>query len=132
MDSWQRLSVFGARWAVVGAAVMAAALAGCAAPPASQGGFDSDNPAAILYAIRRAGDQRDAAAVPDLVACLDNDDPAVRMMAIGALDRITGTRMDYDPYAEPEQRQVAAQRWAQAVREGRFDAAPPTGGEAPQ
>ncbi len=81
----------------------------------------SDNPASRLYAIHRAAATGDEAAVPALVESLDHDDPAVRMMAINALERLTGTRMGYDPYAGPVARRQAADAWAAAVREGRFD-----------
>ena len=96
-------------------------LAGCGGPPAaSEGGFDSADPASRLYAIRRAGGQRDVAAVPDLIESLESDDPAVRMLAIAALQRITGTRMGYDPYALPAARQDAVDAWLEAWRSGRL------------
>jgi hypothetical protein len=90
-------------------------------PPASRGGLDSDNPASKLYAIRGAGLSGDRAYVPRLVEELEHDDPAVRMMAINALEKLTGQRMGYNPYAGPVQRQAAVDRWVQAVREGKFE-----------
>ena len=98
-----------------------AAPAGCGAPRASEGGFDSPNPASRLYAIRLAGQQRDASAIPDLIESLESDDQAVRMMAIIALEQVTGTRMGYDPYARQPARQVTADNWTRAWRAGRFD-----------
>jgi HEAT repeats len=92
---------------------------GCSAPP-SAGGFDSPDPAAKLYAIRRAGKERNRAAIPDLVQQLQSDDPAVRMFAIAALEKITGQRLGYNPYAPPDERDGAVEKWVQAVREGRF------------
>jgi hypothetical protein len=86
------------------------------APPASEGGLNSDNPASRLYAIRAAGEQQDRSALPALVESLDSDDPAIRMMAISALERITGTRRGYDPYASAAQRQPAVEAWVQSVR----------------
>jgi hypothetical protein len=86
-------------------------VAGCAPPPISEGGFDSAQPAAKLYAIRRAGEARDAAAVPKLIEQLDSDDPAVRMFAIEALRRITGQRLGYDPYALPYERHRKVADW---------------------
>lgn len=94
-------------------------LAACA-PPASQGSLDSDNPAAKLYAIRRIGEAHDRSQIPGLVEQLDHDDPAVRLFAIEALERMTGTRLGYNPYASPPQRRPAVEAWVQAVREGRF------------
>lgn len=94
-------------------------LAGCG-PKASDGGFDSDNPAAKLYAIRQAGESKDLSNVPRLVELLDHDDPAVRMMTIKALDRLTGERMGYNPYHSPQARYEAIARWEASVREGRW------------
>lgn len=96
-------------------------LPACAPPPASEGDFTSDNPASRLYAIHRAGTEGDRSALPGLVESLDHDDPAVRMMAAQALERITGTRMGYDPYAGAIERRKAADAWAQAIRDQRFD-----------
>ena len=93
---------------------------GCAAPRASEGGFDSPDPASKLYAIHGAGEKQEATAVPRLVEQLDNDDPVVRMMAVQALLRITGTRLEYNPYAPIEQRREAIRRWTEAVRTGRL------------
>ena len=96
---------------------LGAALTGCT-PRASQGSFDSPDPAAKLYAIHRAGTNRDTAAVKDLVEQLGSDDLAVRMMAINALDRIVGHRLGYNPYAPLVERQAAVDRWAQFARRG--------------
>jgi len=95
---------------VVALGVALAWLSGCA-PPISEGGFDSAQPAAKLYAIRRAGAARNSDAVPKLIEQLDSDDPAVRMFAIEALARITGERRGYGPYAPPYERDMAVARW---------------------
>lgn len=100
-------------------AALSVGLAACA-PRAEKGDFDSENPAAKLYAIRQAGDDKDAADVPKLVEQLDSDDPAVRMFAIEALEQITGTRLGYNPYASIEARRPALEQWQAAVREGQF------------
>jgi len=93
-------------------------------PPASSGGFDSPDPAARLYAITRAGQQNRYADVPQLIESLESDDPAERMMAIGALDRITGSRMNYDPYAPPQERQAAVAAWRSAWQAGQLTTQP--------
>jgi hypothetical protein len=98
---------------------LAGGLPGCA-PRASDGDFDSDNPAAKLYAIRQAGEAKDRAKIPKLVEQLDSDDPAVRMLSINALERITGQRMGYNPYASSVERRSSMEAWEQAVREGKF------------
>lgn len=99
------------------------------APPASEGGLNSDNPASRLYAIRAAGERRDRAALPALVESLDSDDPAIRMMAISALERITGTRRGYDPYASAAERQPAVDAWVQSVRTSATPPARPASAE---
>ncbi len=102
-------------WLVALFITVAPLLTACA-PPASEGGLNSDNPASHLYAIRAAGERHDRAALPALVESLDSDDPAIRMMAISALERITGTRRGYDPYASAAQRQPAVEEWVKSVR----------------
>lgn len=86
-------------------------LGACAAPSSRTGGFESNNPATLLYAIQEAGEARDESKIPNLVEALQNDDPAVRMMAIGALERITGQRMGYNPYGSSIDRAPAVARW---------------------
>lgn len=98
-------------------------LSGCTAgPPVSEGTLTSPDPAARLYAIRRAGEQRDTSAVRQLIELLDSADPAERLMTIEALERITGTRLDYDPYANPQQREVAIASWVKAADSNQFAA----------
>ncbi len=90
------------------------------APPASTGGFHSPDPASKLYAIRNAGESGDPRHIPPLVEQLDNDDPAVRLFAISALERITGERLGYNPYADEAGRRAAVEAWVDAVKTRRF------------
>lgn len=99
---------------------MAMWLGGCAPPPASEGGFNSRDPAAKLYAIQRAGEQRDRSAIPHLIEQLNSDDEAVRMFAIIALEKITGTRLGYSPYDPAWKREPAVKRWVAAYKNGEF------------
>lgn len=110
------------RTALVGLVVSGLVACG-SSTPASRGGFLSPNPAARLYAITQAGQARDRSAIGHLVEQLDSDDPVIRMMAIHALEHITGTRMGYNPYASTVDRQPAIEAWVQAVRQGRFNQA---------
>jgi len=109
-------------------------LSGCGPGP-REGGFDSPNPAARLYAVdrsvvewraTRSGDARPevpAAARAGLVECLGSDDPLLRMNAILALEEMTGTNRGYR-FDDPEiERQAAIDRWATWVRDGK-DTAP--------
>jgi hypothetical protein len=91
-------------------------LAACA-PSATEGGFESANPAARLYAIERAAEQDDQSAVPHLVEQLDADDPAVRFLAITALERLTDETFGYQYYDPPWQRQAAIDRWVRYVEQ---------------
>lgn len=92
-----------------------AGASGCAGSPArdaasvaSFGRLDAVHAAGDRY----AGDPNVPAKVlKGLVEALDNDDRAVRMMAIQALQRITGTRHGFDPYAPRHVRETAVRRW---------------------
>ncbi len=101
-------------------ALVILAAAGCDTAMTRRG-FESPDPHAKLTAVVQAGQQRDAKALPHLVNQLDSDDPAVRLCSIIAMQRITGTRMGYSPYAPAHERREAVQRWVQAVQSGRFD-----------
>lgn len=112
------------RFWIVALGALLASLPACDSPPsADQGGLHSPNPASKLYAIHRAGEMKDRAAVPDIVERLHDDDPAVRLFAIKALEQITGERYGYNPYASADARQSAINRWEDAVRKGRFSTA---------
>ena len=99
--------------------LLAGALAGCGTAMKTQG-FDSPDPGAKLRAIVDAGRAGDAKALPNLVDQLDSDDPAVRMCSIIALDRITGTRLGYSPYAPAPEREASIGEWVKAIEDGRF------------
>jgi len=81
--------------------------------PATEGGFDSPNPAARLYAIEQAARAGDGSALAQLVEQLDSDDVAVRFLAISALGRLTGRTFDYRHYDAPIQREAAIRRWVE-------------------
>jgi hypothetical protein len=115
---------------VTAAMLLAGSIGGCGTDMRTRG-FDSPDPQAKLDAIVAAGQTRDKAAIPDLVHQLDSDDPAVRMYAITALQRITGTRLGYSPYAAQLQRQAAVETWVAAVKDGRFARLAQQGGSTP-
>jgi hypothetical protein len=99
-------------------AVTAVVLAGgSCAPPATEGGFDSGNPAAKVYAIEQAVRSGDDS-LPTLEAIaeqLDCDDPAVQLAAISALHRLTGHTHGFRLEDPPLQRRQATQRWVQVL-----------------
>jgi len=73
--------------------------------------FDSPEPAARNSAIVRAGANNDQRSIPDLVRMLDSDDPTTRLLAISALNRITGERLGYDPTEDEARREDSVRRW---------------------
>jgi hypothetical protein len=87
--------------------------------------LDADDATSRLFAIRRAAIQRNAQRLPGLVEQLQSDDPVVRMLAIVALERITGTRLGYDALAERAQRERALRRWVDRLQQ------PPSPSESP-
>jgi len=93
-------------------------------PPAIDGGFDSANPAAKMYAIQYAAQDGDRSAINSIIEQLSSDDPAVRLMAIGALQKLTGQTYGYCSYDPAWQRQVAIDRWVQASKAGELNLPP--------
>jgi len=98
------------------------ALCGCG-PAASEGGFDSANSAARMYAIEYAARDGDRTAIPKLVEQLNADDEAVRALAIASLQRLTSQTKGYRDYDPIELRRDAVARWVHAVHSGEFDQA---------
>jgi hypothetical protein len=94
-------------------------LIGCT-PSATEGGFDSQNPASRLYAIERAVLHDDQGAVEDLVIQLDSVDPATRLMAIQALSRLTGETHGYRFDDDRIDREAAIERWRSAIDDGQL------------
>ena len=100
--------------------VIGAALASCG-PAAIDGGFDSPNPAAKMYAIEHAARVGDRSAICQIIEQLDSDDPAVRLLAIGALERLTGRTYGYRHFDPPQQRREAIDRWVEAIQNCELD-----------
>lgn len=91
------------------AAGLAVALPSCG--QTIQPDLNSPHPQARIQAIIRAGESGDSTAIPILVDLLDDEDHAVCLYAILALEKITGTRRGYD-YAEPPWRRArSVRRW---------------------
>ncbi|HYF15326.1 MAG TPA: HEAT repeat domain-containing protein [Phycisphaerales bacterium] len=91
------------------AALCASLLAACG--PTVDPSFDSPEPAARNAAIVEAVRSGDRAAIPDLVRMLESDDPATRVLAIRALERLTGRTLDYEATADELARAGAVRRW---------------------
>lgn len=91
-------------------------------------GFDSLDPHERAEAIVRSAEAGDSSAVPKLIELLDSDDPGIRLLAIQALERMTGQRFGYD-YAAPEaQRRESVARWVEWQKRRTGAAGSPNGG----
>jgi len=71
-------------------------------------------------AIVHLTDSGDIEAVQRLVDLLDDDDAAVRMYAILALERLCGETLGYEYHAPRRAREAAIKRWREALRQGRW------------
>jgi hypothetical protein len=117
-------------WPMFGRRILACTtvlLASACTAPAPEADFDSPDPAARLYAIERAGAERDRTSTPRLVEQLDSDDAAVRMMAIEALKRIEGETHRYRHGDPPHERRAATEQWVEHVSAGRPTMTPAAG-----
>jgi hypothetical protein len=88
-------------------AVLASGCSGASEKPSLQ----ATDPRAQTKAVERAVATNDRKAIPGLIAMLDSVDPAERMVAIGALRRMTGQDFGYDPTDPPWLRSKAVDRW---------------------
>ncbi len=61
--------------------------------------------------------QADSDTLAELIATLDSDDPAARMVASGRLRRETGMDFGYEATAPVPDRRLAADRWEAWYRE---------------
>ena len=103
-------------WAALGLLVGFCGLAGCTAPRPAPNIADAD-PTVKIAGIRQAVARKDRAALPALVEQLDSDDPAVRLYALGALERFAGERFGYECYFDEEQRKPSLARWREWLKE---------------
>lgn len=87
------------------------AAVGCQSSGGYLGNLESPDPGRRIRAIKQAGDRRDRNASPALVQRLEDEDEAVRMFAILALEKIWGTRLGYDYRKSPAERDRAVRRW---------------------
>lgn len=114
-------------WTSVAAALSAGLAGGCALP-AQRADFRSVDPQERSLATVQARDLRD---VPGLIEELGSDDPAARMLANQALERVTGQSMAFD-YAAPERKRAEAidrwKEWARGVQQGPGSGSPTPGG----
>ena len=113
------------RWKVMALGALALVCTGCSAPQ-RRADFGSTDPSERSAAAAKAATERDRGAVADLIVMLDSSDPAARMIAIAALERITGERLGYDPTADRAARNEAVDRWVRfAIEQGYTDPSGP-------
>ena len=114
------------REAIVASVALILAISGCTAP---RGPIEVTNPdpSGKIPAMKKAVREHDRTVVRQLVKDLDSDDPAVRLFAIQALQKLTGQRYGYDYYADEVQRRPALERWQEwlAQQEGKNPSARP-------
>ena len=84
------------------------AAGGC---PTYQPSFDSADPQMRLAEAVRSASRDDPADYPHLVEMLDDADIEARMLAIGVLERRTGTTRGYEYDAPPERRAGPLKEW---------------------
>lgn len=87
-------------------------VAGCSNPNDAVG-FEENDPAARMRAIRQAAAAEDQGSIQPLILRLESDDPAERLLAIHTLERLTGQTLGYDHAAPRQERAAAVQRWAE-------------------
>lgn len=73
--------------------------------------LDSPDSSARLRAIQQASASQDQAAIPKLICLLESDDPAVRLLSIRTLERMTGQTFGFDHAAPESDRQDAVRKW---------------------
>lgn len=101
----------------------------CSVPP-EQEGFTSPSPQARARAVGTAVAAEDREAIPSLITMLGSDDPAHRMLAIRALEQMTGQTFGY-VHTDPEpRREEAIAAWVEWWGEA-AGAAPEAGTVAP-
>jgi hypothetical protein len=98
------------REAIVAAIAIAFCIGGCSAPRSPRI-ITNPDPSGKIPAMKKAVREKDLSAVRQLVKDLDNDDPAVRMFAIQALEELTGQRYGYTYFHDELQRKAALDRW---------------------
>lgn len=93
----------------IGLVLGACAASGCTR--SAPRGFDAAAPEARIDAILEVAREEDRTKVRELVEALDSDDPAVRMVAIRTLERLTGETRGYEHSDPPWRRREAVARW---------------------
>jgi hypothetical protein len=102
-------------------------LGGCSLPE-QRADFNSVDPQERTLATLKAAETGDRAAIPQLIQQLASDDPALRMLAIRTLERLTGQTLGYEHAAPEPQRREAIVRWRDWQRAADSQGNPPVSG----
>jgi hypothetical protein len=87
-------------------------MSSCTAPRGPLVVTDPD-PSIKIPAIKKAVRTDNTSTIPQLIADLDNDDPAVRFYAINGLERLTGETFGYRYYLDEDRRKPHLLKWRQ-------------------
>jgi len=104
---------------------------GCAQGPRRFGRIQHPAPLVRARAVGLGRRQPDSQVIPALVGRLGDTDPVVRLAAHEELRRRTGQEFGYVPWAGPEERSAAIDRWRAWLGQGRGSAAASAGAIAP-
>ncbi len=105
--------------AQVGWTLVLLAAPACQTPAHYRPDLRSPNLLQRVKGIVRAAERGDRSAIDTLVGLLDDPDPATRLYAIEALEKLCGTTLGYRYYDSESRRREAIARWQAAIREGR-------------
>ena len=98
------------RWCM-GTVLVGLAQTGCRAPlPAD---FEAPDAGSRIRAVIATARQPTHEDLSQMVMALGSDDPALRSLAIAALERTAQDRFGYDAWAPEDQRRAAIDRWKQ-------------------
>jgi hypothetical protein len=100
---------------------------GCAHGPRRFGKIQHPAPLVRARAVGQGRRQADSQVIPALVGRLGDTDPVVRLAAYEELRRRTGRDFGYVPWASPEERSSAVDRWRAWLGEGSGTAGPGAG-----
>ncbi len=99
-------------------AMVAMLIVGCSPPrtpyPAS---LQSERPEERIQALKMAAERDDREVVGIIVDRLEDEDEAVRLFAILALEKMTGTRLGYEYHAPEAERYRQVMAWRRYLRE---------------
>lgn len=101
---------------VIPTALLIAVICGCALP-VEDDGLTSRDPGMRVRAAADLDAPSESETLAELIATLDSDDPAARMVASGRLRRETGMDFGYEATASIQDRRRAANRWEAWYRE---------------